>query len=213
MTLEADRTRLLLLGAVVLVGVGLWVFVVQGANRPADPELGASAGAVSPTGSPPGEPDRVPLDGFGEVAITVDPGDGTGLRAWCLLAALDAQQPDLRHGAAALALVAIGVEAQTGEPQQRARELLDRGQRSALRHADARPVGRERDRGRRRRVDDRHDIGRGQAVAGGDALLLGFCELRRSGRDREQRGGEEREQRAADGRHGSILTGFAGSAL
>jgi hypothetical protein len=45
MTLEAHRTRLLLLvGALVLVGVGLWVFVAQGANRPADPELGASVG-------------------------------------------------------------------------------------------------------------------------------------------------------------------------
>ena len=93
MTIEGNRTRLaLLLGALVLVGVGIWVLVVQGANRPADPELGASVGAVSPTGSEPGDPDRVLLDGFGEVAITVDPGDGTGLLAWCLLAALDAQQ-------------------------------------------------------------------------------------------------------------------------
>jgi uncharacterized membrane protein (UPF0127 family) len=93
MTIEGNRTRLaLLLVALVLVGVGIWVLVVQGANRPADPELGASVGAVSPTGSEPGDPDRVLLDGFGEVAITVDPGDGTGLLAWCLLAALDAQQ-------------------------------------------------------------------------------------------------------------------------
>jgi uncharacterized membrane protein (UPF0127 family) len=93
MTVDATRTRLLLLlGAVVLVGVGLWVFVLQGADRPADPSLGASVGAVSPTGEAPGDPDRVPLEGFGEVAITVDPGDGTGLLAWCLLAALDAQQ-------------------------------------------------------------------------------------------------------------------------
>jgi uncharacterized membrane protein (UPF0127 family) len=93
MTFEANRTRLLLLvAAAVVVGVGLWVFVVQGANRPADPELGESVGAVPPTGSEPGDPDRVPLDGFGEVAITVAPGDATGLLAWCLLAALDAQQ-------------------------------------------------------------------------------------------------------------------------
>ena len=93
MTLGAPRTRRLVVAVVlVLVGAGVWAFVALGANRPADPELGESIGAVAPTGSQPGDPDRVPLDGFGEVAITVDPGDGTGLLAWCLLAALDAQQ-------------------------------------------------------------------------------------------------------------------------
>jgi hypothetical protein len=92
MTVAASRTRLLVLvAAVLLVGVGLW-WLVQGADRPDDPELGASVGAVSPTGSEPGDPERVPLEGFGEVAITVDPGDGRGLLAWCLLAALTAQQ-------------------------------------------------------------------------------------------------------------------------
>jgi uncharacterized membrane protein (UPF0127 family) len=34
----------------------------------------------------------VRLDGFGEVAITVEPADGSDLLTWCLLAARDAQQ-------------------------------------------------------------------------------------------------------------------------
>ena len=86
------RCSLLLAAAVRRRASGCGSFVLRGADGPADPELGASVGAVSPTGSGPGEPDRVLLDGFGEVAITVDPGDGTDLLAWCLLAALDAQQ-------------------------------------------------------------------------------------------------------------------------
>jgi uncharacterized membrane protein (UPF0127 family) len=92
MTADAHRTRLLLVLAVGLVVAGVWAFVSRGADGPADPELGASVGAIPPTGSEPGDPDRVRLDGFGEVAITVDPGDGTDLLAWCLLAAIDAQQ-------------------------------------------------------------------------------------------------------------------------
>ena len=39
----------------------------------------------------PGDPDRVLLEGFDELAVTVDPGDGS-LLAWCLLAALNAEQ-------------------------------------------------------------------------------------------------------------------------
>jgi uncharacterized membrane protein (UPF0127 family) len=92
MTVAAPRLRrLLLLAAVVLAVAGAWAFLSRG-DGPAVPELGASVGPVSPTGSPPGDPDRVLLDGFGEVAITVDPGDGSDLLTWCLLAALDAQQ-------------------------------------------------------------------------------------------------------------------------
>ena len=40
----------------------------------------------------PGEPDRVKLDGFEEVAIWVDPGDERDTLAWCLLAALTGEQ-------------------------------------------------------------------------------------------------------------------------
>lgn len=78
------RLRYLLWVAVALIGFGLWAFVLRGADGPADPQVDESGA--------PGDPDRVLLDGFSEVAITVDPGDGRGLLHWCLLAALDAQQ-------------------------------------------------------------------------------------------------------------------------
>ena len=78
------RLRYLLWVAVALIGFGLWAFVLRGADGPADPKIDTS--------DAPGEPDRVLLDGFSEVAVTVDPGDGRGLLHWCLLAALDAQQ-------------------------------------------------------------------------------------------------------------------------
>jgi len=94
---DERRLRVLLVVAVVLVGVGLWVFVLRGADSPADPELGAEVdvgvdqGPGTGTGDPPGDPDRVPLEGFSEIAITVDPGDGD-LMSWCLLAAIEAAQ-------------------------------------------------------------------------------------------------------------------------
>lgn len=107
MDLSARQLRALLWFAVALAGVGVWAFFLRGADGPADPVLGGpvegaagegAAPAVPPApdlaGSlpPPGEPGRVPLPGFAEVAITVDPpGDG-GLLAWCLLAALTAEQ-------------------------------------------------------------------------------------------------------------------------
>jgi uncharacterized membrane protein (UPF0127 family) len=95
-TVDERRLRLLLLVAVVLVGFGLWAFVLRGADGPADPELGAELGQSPPTSTatgagPPGDPDRVPLEGFGEIAVTVDPGDGN-LLSWCLLAAIEAAQ-------------------------------------------------------------------------------------------------------------------------
>lgn len=92
MSIDERGTRLLLLVALVLVGLGLWAFVLRGADGPDDPELGPSLTDVAPGGEEPGEPDRVRLEGFEELAISVDPGDGSGLLAWCLLAALDAQQ-------------------------------------------------------------------------------------------------------------------------
>ena len=91
MSVIEHRRRLLVLAAFVLVGVGLWAFVLRGANGPADPELGARVTQANPAASVPGDPDRVPLDGFEEVAIAVDTGDGESL-TWCLLAALNAQQ-------------------------------------------------------------------------------------------------------------------------
>ena len=92
MTIDERRVRVLLVVALALVGLGLWAFVLRGADGPADPVLGEPIDR-SPSATPaPGEPDRVLLDGFDEVAITVDPGDGFGPLSWCLLAALSAQQ-------------------------------------------------------------------------------------------------------------------------
>ncbi len=86
MTVPDRRLRWLLWVALALVGAGLWAFVIRGADGPDDPSFGdASADA-------PGDPDRVLLPGFRELAISVDPGDGRGLLDWCLLAALNAEQ-------------------------------------------------------------------------------------------------------------------------
>jgi len=91
-TLDERRTKLLLVVALVLVGAGVWAFVLRGADGPADPSLGERIGdGGSSSTSPPGDPDRVLLEGFDELAITVDPGDGS-LLAWCLLAALTQEQ-------------------------------------------------------------------------------------------------------------------------
>jgi uncharacterized membrane protein (UPF0127 family) len=83
---DERRVRLLLAAALVLVGAGLWAFVLRGSDGPADPALGPLVAAV------PGSPERVLLEGFDEIAIQVDPGDGTATLSWCLLAALEAQQ-------------------------------------------------------------------------------------------------------------------------
>jgi uncharacterized membrane protein (UPF0127 family) len=85
------RARALLVAALVLIGLGLWAFVLRGANEPADPELGPPMGTLAPGVSVPGDPGRVLLEGFDEIAIAVDPGDGRTL-TWCLLAALNAEQ-------------------------------------------------------------------------------------------------------------------------
>lgn len=91
MSFAKRRPRLLLVAALVFVGFGPWAFVLWVSDGPADPELAPLAGPSS-TVSAPGYPDRVLLEGFDEIAITVDPGDGGGSLAWCLLAALTAQQ-------------------------------------------------------------------------------------------------------------------------
>lgn len=78
MTSPDRRLRWLLWAAGALVAAGLWAFLLRGADGPADPELEGAA--------------RVPLAGFSEIAISVDPGDGRGLLEWCLLAALNAEQ-------------------------------------------------------------------------------------------------------------------------
>jgi uncharacterized membrane protein (UPF0127 family) len=105
--LDDRRLRWLLYLALALIGLGLWFFVLRGADQPDDPTFedlsttvpGLVDGTVAPEatattlspGAPDvtvaGEPDRVPLRGFEEVSIAVDPGDGGGLLSWCLLLA------------------------------------------------------------------------------------------------------------------------------
>lgn len=91
MSLDLSRARLLLLAALVLLGAGLWVFVLRGADGPADPELGPPLGGSSPLAAP-GDPDRAPFGGFGEVAVSAVPAGGGDYLSWCLLAARTAQE-------------------------------------------------------------------------------------------------------------------------
>jgi uncharacterized membrane protein (UPF0127 family) len=83
--------RLLLVAAVVVIGLGVWAFVLRGSDGPEDPVLGGSAATQRLDQlAPPGDPDRVPIPGgFSELAIAVEPNGGGDLLAWCLLAATD----------------------------------------------------------------------------------------------------------------------------
>jgi uncharacterized protein len=89
---DERRVKLLLAAALVLAGAGLWAFVLRGADGPADPSLEELlTGTASPTASLPGDPERVRLEGFDELAVTVEGEDGS-LLGWCLLAALSDEQ-------------------------------------------------------------------------------------------------------------------------
>jgi uncharacterized membrane protein (UPF0127 family) len=91
-SLDDRRLKILLGIALVLIGAGVWAFLLRGADGPADPSLGEPVdGAETTATSLPGDPGRVRLEGFDELAITVDPGDGSVL-SWCVLAALTSQQ-------------------------------------------------------------------------------------------------------------------------
>jgi uncharacterized membrane protein (UPF0127 family) len=90
--LDERRLKVLLAVALVLVGAGVWAFFLRGADGPADPTLGEAVDGAEPSStSLPGDPERVLLEGFEELAVSVDPGDGSSL-AWCLLAALAQEQ-------------------------------------------------------------------------------------------------------------------------
>ena len=101
MTLDDRRLRWLLAAALVVLALGLWFFVLRGADQPEDPFLADPPGATTPTSplgttpagaTPPGDPARVRAAGFDEVAIAVEPpGGGTSL-LWCLLAAIAPDQ-------------------------------------------------------------------------------------------------------------------------
>ena len=92
MSLDDRRLKILLGIALVLIGAGVWAFLLRGADGPADPSLGEPVdGADTTATSLPGDPGRVLLEGFDELGITVDPGDGS-LLSWCVLAALTSQQ-------------------------------------------------------------------------------------------------------------------------
>lgn len=91
MIFDERRARQLLWAALGVVGLGLWAFLLVGADEPADPYLPGNGGL--PAGvAPPGDPARVPIEGFEEIAITVTPMGGGDLMAWCLLAAIQAEQ-------------------------------------------------------------------------------------------------------------------------
>lgn len=90
-TIDTRLLRALLWLALGLLALGLWAFVTRGADEPADPYL-LEEGALPPGIEPPGDPARELLDGFDEIAITVQPADGSSLLAWCLLAALQTEQ-------------------------------------------------------------------------------------------------------------------------
>jgi hypothetical protein len=89
-SLDERRLRALLAAALVLVSLGVWAFVLRGADGPADPSLAELVEGGPSSGPLPGDPNRVLLEGFSEVAISVQAEPGT--LAWCLLAALSSDQ-------------------------------------------------------------------------------------------------------------------------
>lgn len=92
MTFAGTPLRWLLAVAVVLVAAGVAAYVWISSDGPSVPGLDPGLGLPSTATPAPGNPDRVRLDGFEEVAIWVDPGDDRPVLAWCLLAALTAEQ-------------------------------------------------------------------------------------------------------------------------
>jgi uncharacterized membrane protein (UPF0127 family) len=90
-TLDDRRLRWLLAAALAVLGLGLWFFVLRGADQPDDPFLTEEPGS-SGEGTAPGDPARRPLAGFGELAVEVERPGVVEVLAWCLLAAIEPQQ-------------------------------------------------------------------------------------------------------------------------
>jgi len=92
-TFDERRARQVLWAACVVIGLGLYAFVLRGADQPEDPYIQPAASTTSlPAVPPPGDPSRVPLEGFDEVAVSVRPAGDADLLSWCLLAARSAEQ-------------------------------------------------------------------------------------------------------------------------
>jgi uncharacterized membrane protein (UPF0127 family) len=86
---ESERAaRWMLRVALAVLGAGLLAFVVQGANRPADPYIDDPA--ASDDGRAPRAPGGVPV-GFDTVRVRVADASGAE-HVWCLLAAFTAEQ-------------------------------------------------------------------------------------------------------------------------
>lgn len=83
MTRPAPRVRRLLGGLLAVVVV---------AACSGDDGARTSSATLPPGVVAPGDPERVPLEGFDEVAITVESPQSDDALAWCLLAALDAER-------------------------------------------------------------------------------------------------------------------------
>lgn len=88
---DERRARQLLWVAGAVIGLGVYAVVLRGADQPADPVIEPPKVTRSDV-PPPGDPARVPLDGFDEIAVAVRPTDGRDVLAWCLLAARTAEQ-------------------------------------------------------------------------------------------------------------------------
>ena len=88
---DERRARQMLWVACVVIGLGVYGFVLRGADQPADPYVEPPPTSL-PTAAPPGDPARVPLEGFDEVAVFVEPAAGGDLLSWCLLLAQRAEQ-------------------------------------------------------------------------------------------------------------------------
>jgi uncharacterized membrane protein (UPF0127 family) len=90
---DERRARQVLWAACAVIGLGVYAFVLRGADQPEDPYIGLQPVGEAVEGAPPaGDPARVPLEGFDEVALVVQPAGGGDLLSWCLLLAQQAEQ-------------------------------------------------------------------------------------------------------------------------
>lgn len=90
---DERRARHVLWAAFVVIALGVYAFVLRGADQPEDPYIEPPVVNEALEGAPPaGDPARVPVEGFGEIALVVEPVGGGDLLSWCLLLAEQAEQ-------------------------------------------------------------------------------------------------------------------------